>query len=121
MVRNYIPPHQLTTILDSFNIGTGSTVNTSGRPIQQNAAWRSYWLKGTQTDWVTSEGRPTQLGNSVTGAGFVNSASCISCHAQAAVNDDGLLTHAIVETALSDLGFPKSSNGIPNPMLYSID
>jgi hypothetical protein len=112
---------ELAAILDAFDIGTASDVNPSGRPTPQDAGWRSYRLKGSQTDWVTSEGHPTQLGNSITEAGFVNSASCISCHAQAAVNEDGLLLHAIFQNELSDLGIPKSPMGTPNPMLYSIN
>jgi hypothetical protein len=112
---------ELTTILDAFDIGTAGDVNTTGQPTQQDAAWRSYRLKGTQTDWVTSEGHETRLGNSVTEAGFVNTASCISCHARAAVNEDGLLIHAIFENSLSNAGIPQSPSGTPNPMLYSIN
>jgi len=112
---------ELTTVLDAFDIGTASDVNASGHPTQQDATSRSYRLKGTQTDWVTAEGHPTLMGNSVAEAGFVNSASCISCHARAAVNEDDLLIHAIFENELSDAGIPKSPNGIPNPMLYSIN
>lgn len=59
--------------------------NDSGRPTPADAAWRSYRLKGSQTEFVTATGRSTLLGNSVTEAGFTNSVSCISCHARAAV------------------------------------
>lgn len=108
----------LASILNQAGIGTGSGINESGRPTRQDAAWRSYRLKGTQVDWVTSEGRPTLLGNSVTEAGFVNSASCITCHAQAAVNGKGLMIHAIFEDTLSDAGIPKSANGVVNQNLF---
>ena len=142
---NYIPPHklagvdnssvrafdlaqpylgvdsisdELAALLDAYDVGTSDEPNASGLPTQQDAAWRSYRLKGTQVDWVTSTGRITRLGNSVTEAGFVNSASCISCHAQAAVTQEGLPAYAIFETSLSDVGLAKSVNGTVDPDLF---
>ncbi|MCH9833552.1 MAG: hypothetical protein K0U49_09325, partial [Alphaproteobacteria bacterium] len=52
-------------------------------------AWKSYRLKGTQTQFVNNDGTSTLLGSSINEGGFVNSASCISCHAQASVNANG--------------------------------
>jgi hypothetical protein len=52
-------------------------------------AWMNYRLKGTQTSFVTSGGVPTGMGASVTEGGFVNSASCMTCHAQASVDANG--------------------------------
>ncbi|WP_259664036.1 MULTISPECIES: hypothetical protein [Rhizobium] len=54
--------------------------------------WEHYCLKGSQTDFVSATGVPTQLGNSVTEAGFADTSSCITCHARAAVNAKGIKT-----------------------------
>jgi len=51
--------------------------------------WRNYRLKGSQVDFVDASGRPTVVGNSVTEGGFVQGASCITCHARAAVGSNG--------------------------------
>jgi hypothetical protein len=51
--------------------------------------WRNYRLKGSQIDYTDATGRPLLLGNSVTESGFVPTASCITCHARAAVNAHG--------------------------------
>lgn len=99
----------------------GGGANTSGRPGQQDAAWRSYRLKGTQVDFVTATGIPTIVGNSVTEAGFVNSASCMTCHARAAVTSDGVPAFAIFTTRLSDAGLAESVSGAPNPAWFSVD
>jgi hypothetical protein len=47
-------------------------------------AFTNYCLKGSQTDFTDAQGVKTRLGNSVTEAGFLDSASCISCHGTAA-------------------------------------
>jgi hypothetical protein len=47
-------------------------------------AFTNYCLKGTQTDFTDAQGVPTRVGNSVTEQGFVDTASCISCHGRAA-------------------------------------
>ena len=49
----------------------------------------NYCLKGSQVDFITPTGLPTLLGNSVTEFGFVETSSCISCHARASVNAQG--------------------------------
>jgi hypothetical protein len=51
--------------------------------------WKNYRLKGSQTDYTDATGRPILLGNSVTEGGFVQTASCMTCHARAAVNTNG--------------------------------
>jgi len=51
--------------------------------------WMNYRLKGSQIDWVDATGRPTLVGNSVTEDGFVNTSSCISCHAIAGFYPNG--------------------------------
>jgi hypothetical protein len=47
-------------------------------------AFTNYCLKGTQIDFTDAQGVVTRLGNSVTEQGFLDSASCISCHGRAA-------------------------------------
>jgi len=49
-----------------------------------DAVWQNYCLKGSQVDFTTPTGVPTLLGNSVTENGFVNTSSCLTCHARAA-------------------------------------
>ena len=51
--------------------------------------YQHYRLKGSQVDFTDGAGRPLGLGNSVTEAGFVPTASCITCHSRAAVNASG--------------------------------
>jgi hypothetical protein len=53
------------------------------------AEWLNYRLKGSQTDFTDSSGVPLQVGNSVTEGGFVQTASCMTCHSRAAVNAAG--------------------------------
>ena len=80
---------RLTTMLDAMGIGTDATdqnpdVITAGDP-----AWRNYRLKGTQTTFTAATGVPTGLGATVTEGGFVNSASCTTCHSQASFDKYG--------------------------------
>jgi hypothetical protein len=76
--------------------------------------WKNYRLKGTQINFVDSAGKPTLLGNSVTEEGFVQTSSCITCHARATINIQGT----------SGLQFPgskpdnQSYNGAPNPKWF---
>jgi hypothetical protein len=51
--------------------------------------WVNYRLKGSQTDFTDATGRATLLGNSITEAGFVQTSSCMTCHAQASVDSNG--------------------------------
>ena len=146
--RNFIPPHKakqvddaeveafdlgrpyevegeisegLKTLFAQAGIGSGTGINREGRPTIADAAWRSYRLKGSQVDFVTSTGIPTRLGNSVTEAGFVNSSSCITCHSRAAVTRQGVPAFAIFTDRLSDAGVPESVNGAPNPAWFSVN
>jgi hypothetical protein len=51
--------------------------------------YKNYRLKGSQVDFTDGTGRKLVLGNSVTENGFVPTASCITCHARAAVTATG--------------------------------
>lgn len=125
LARLYPDGGEISPILQSLfaqsNIGTDKAPNRSGRPTRQDAAWRSYRLKGTQVDFVTATGVPTRLGNSVTEAGFVNSASCITCHSRATVTRDGVPAFAIFTDRMSDAGLAESVNGAPNPAWFSVN
>jgi hypothetical protein len=79
----------LTDMYAGMGIGTGGTaIDPENRKIT-NPAWKSYRLKGSQTQFTNFDGTATILGSSINEGGFVNSASCISCHVQASVKADG--------------------------------
>jgi len=123
--RPYVGRDTITPALDalfrSLDIGTAADANTAGRPTARDRAWRSYRLKGSQTDFVTSTGRPTRLGNSVTEAGFVNNASCISCHSRAAIDREGAPALDIFVDDLSYAGIPRSHSGPPNAAWFYVN
>lgn len=54
-------------------------------PEIKGTKWENYRLKGTQTDFVTLDGRPTLLANAIIERGFMSSSSCVSCHARATI------------------------------------
>lgn len=64
-------------------------LQAAGFTGQWGAEWRNYRLKGSQTDFVDSSGVPLLVGNSVTEGGFVQTASCMTCHSRAAVDANG--------------------------------
>jgi hypothetical protein len=51
----------------------------------EGTRWENYRLRGTQTEFVNSVGETTRLANSQIEQGFQTSASCITCHARAAI------------------------------------
>jgi len=53
------------------------------------AQYQNYRLKGSQTDFTLPTGKPILLGNSVTESSFLQTASCMTCHARAAVTTAG--------------------------------
>jgi hypothetical protein len=145
---NYLPPHRLDRVgaadvtafdlahsypetqrmsealqamFGAAGIGTGQGVNRGGDPGTQDAAWKSYRLKGSQVDFVTGTGQVTRLGNSVTEAGFANSSSCITCHSRAAITSAGVPAFAIFRDKTSDAGLAESVNGPPNPAWFSVN
>jgi hypothetical protein len=54
--------------------------------------YTNYCLKGSQTDPVDSNGLDVRLGNSVTENGFVDTASCMTCHSRANFDQTGMAT-----------------------------
>jgi hypothetical protein len=83
------------------------------KPI--GAQWTHYRLKGSQTDFVSSQGQPTFLGNSVTEQGFVPGSSCVTCHDRSTVDQSG--TNPYPQVAGLDPEF-QSYHGSPNPTWY---
>jgi hypothetical protein len=84
------------------------------------AVFRNYRLKGSMTDFTTATGSPILVGNSVTEAGFVQTASCMTCHARATVQPtpgppNGLSPYPGVAGFTPD---NQSYNGTPDPDWY---
>ena len=53
-------------------------------------AFSNYCLKGSQTDFTDPTGLVIRLGNSITEGGFVDSSSCMTCHATAGWDKNGV-------------------------------
>jgi hypothetical protein len=54
--------------------------------------YMNYCLKGSQADFLDNKGLDNRVGNSVTEAGFVASASCMTCHGRANFDQTGAAT-----------------------------
>lgn len=79
----------LMALFKDSGVGTGTSNVDPEFPKITDPAWKSYRLKGTQTQYYNNDGYPTLVGASITEGGFVNTASCMSCHVQASVNAKG--------------------------------
>jgi hypothetical protein len=66
--------------------------------------WENYRLRGTQISFVDSRGEPTRLANGQIEAGIQEKSSCITCHAEAAMDAEG--EHRIPSSPY--LGIPKT-------------
>jgi hypothetical protein len=86
-----------------------SLLQSAGVPVE----FSNYRLKGSQNDFTTSDGRVTLLGNSVTESGFVQTSSCVTCHANAAFDSVGAPNPTIGFTPDQ-----QSTNGAPNPSWF---
>ncbi len=75
-------------------------------------AYVNYCLKGSQTDQVDNTGLDIRVGNSITEEGFVDRASCMTCHGRAGWDRNGQAT--------SKAGFdgPLAPLGPINPIWY---
>lgn len=83
------------------------------RNARLSPVWQNYCLKSSQVDYVTADGTPTALGNSVieriVGNGTVSASSCIACHVYASYNAKG-------ETSLAAQAMlPFNPTGVPIP------
>lgn len=118
----------LTQVLEYMGIGIAPSKDPKNPEIQ-DAAWRSYRLKGTQVDFADSTGRATILGNSITEAGFMNGSSCITCHARAGTDelgpfhadlpDRGALPLGVFINEVGDFGYGMSARGLPDPAWFN--
>jgi hypothetical protein len=54
-----------------------------------DAVYENYCLKGSQTDFTTSDGLPTLVGNSTIEDDVITPSSCITCHSRAAYDKNG--------------------------------
>lgn len=102
-------------------LGIGTKPNTTTTPTRYDTAWSSYRLKGSQTDFVDSMGRPTILGNSVTEGGFEQSSSCITCHGRASTDGHGTipLSLGVFINVANETGYLQGAHGAPNPAWYN--
>ncbi|MCX7552358.1 hypothetical protein OS175_00585 [Marinicella sp. S1101] len=113
---------QLAALFKGMDIGQGKVSHVSKKnpmPTTTSAAWQSYRLKGTQTSYYNNDGTPVILGASVTEGGFVNTASCMSCHVQAGANAEGPngnTVGGIQQLSLDGIG--KVTNGAPEKAVF---
>lgn len=107
---------ELQALYDGLGIATAETDADPRVLDPADPAWANYRLKGTQTQFTTADGVPTLMGASVTEGGFVNSASCITCHATAttdAYGNPGVPSVGSV-AHLNLFGFQQSAWGAPD-------
>ena len=64
----------------------------------------NYCLRGTQVDFVDSNGLDIRLGNSVAEDGFVATSSCMTCHGRAAFDANGRATAPFLGPFVGALG-----------------
>ncbi|WP_296427700.1 hypothetical protein [Yoonia sp.] len=79
----------LAAMLDALGVGTSAIDSDPNTITVDDPAWRNYRLKGTQTTFTQATGIPSGMGATVTEGGFVNSASCTTCHSQASFDEYG--------------------------------
>lgn len=79
----------LAALLRGMGIGQADKDPNPAAISADDPAWKNYRLKGTQTRFTTLSGVPTGMGATITEGGFVNSASCMTCHSQASVDENG--------------------------------
>lgn len=77
------------------------------------AQWQNYRLDGSQTEFTDSTGRPTLLGNSEIEGPFMATSSCITCHARAAADGNGVFLRVF-----KDSNTLEGNVGTPNPDWY---
>lgn len=80
---------ELKKLYQKMGIASSKNYKQFKKLSSKNPAWLNYRLKGSQSSFTTANGIPTGTGATVTEGGFVNSASCATCHAQAAVDNTG--------------------------------
>lgn len=106
----------LDDILDGLGIGNQDQADPT-TPTVDARGWRGYRLKGSQVNFTDATGRPNRLGNSITEGGFVNSSSCMGCHARASVDANGGSPLGVFIAELSETGYPQAAL-MPDPDWY---
>lgn len=111
---------ELQALFQEMGIATAATDPDPRTISAEDPAWKNYRLKGTQTSFTTATGLPTGTGATITEGGFVNSASCTTCHSQAAADEDGTSTLAGVGAGWRPnlLGYQQVEMGTPNPSWF---
>ncbi|MFT5891822.1 MAG: hypothetical protein ACI9Y7_001929 [Dokdonia sp.] len=84
--QRYIPPHK--DVNKGYDIGkTTPKLKALFKEFGVPNVFENYRLKGSQTEYTSTQGDTLLLGNSILEANLVTSSSCISCHARATVNN----------------------------------
>jgi hypothetical protein len=111
---------ELQALFKAMGIATAKTDNNPDVISKDDPAWLNYRLKGTQSSFTTLGGVPTGTGATITEGGFVNSASCATCHSQASVNAQGQAgMQGVGATWRPNLfGFNEVEMGSPNPAWF---
>jgi hypothetical protein len=82
-----------------------AALTTMMNAARWDAAFVNYCLKGSQSDQVDNTGLDIRVGNSITEEGFVDRASCMTCHGRAGWDRNGHATsNAGFDGSLAPLG-----------------
>jgi hypothetical protein len=109
----------LAELFQDMGIATDAVDSNHEMISATDPAWKSYRLKGTQSTFTTTAGVPTGMGATVTEGGFVNSASCTTCHSQASVDRSGNTNTAVGGSWRLNLqGYNQVEMGSPNPSWF---
>ena len=108
---------ELAAMFREMGIATAETDPDPAVISAQDPAWLNYRLKGTQSTFTTAGGVPTGTGATITEGGFVNSASCMTCHSQAATDALGTTQAAGVGATWRPnlMGYNQVVMGTPDP------
>jgi hypothetical protein len=71
--------------------------------------WQNYRLKGSQVDFTDATGVPNLVGNSVIENSFVQTSSCMTCHANASIDSTGIFNPTV--------GFTPTGQSLNGPVL----
>ncbi len=110
------PTWSLRALLETLKVGVAKKVRDYKVISQIDPAWNNYRLKGTQTTFTEPSGVPSGTGATVTEGGFVNSASCTTCHSQASADRNGKVgTQGVGSTWRPNLfGYGQVAMGSPD-------
>jgi hypothetical protein len=91
----------------------------TGNPgaVSAGTVWNDYRLRGTQTSFLDARGQPVRLGNTALEAGLGQSASCMTCHARAAIGVAGAPERLAV-FAPAPTGIRRGYVGAPDPTWF---